>query len=191
MKILLSALSMSLMLAANAQEHPVEIRFMKNIEFFGYLIELGDPSDNDPNHPISKHIHQYPENSTNETLFDIFTAAAHMDYTTLIHLMYYLPELPLDPNYQLPVQRARELGFESAEDTDRIRTLVIMINSFYAESRFENIWADLEPYRGEKLAQLTAIKPSDGFMKEIEKFYGLSFDQYEVVPSLTLWSGPG
>ena len=61
MKTLLPVFALSLMLTAKAQEHPVEIRFMKNIEFFGYLIELGDPSDNDPNHPISKYIHQYPE----------------------------------------------------------------------------------------------------------------------------------
>jgi hypothetical protein len=159
--------------------------------FFGYLIELADPSDNDPDHPISKLIHWYPENSGNQTLIEILTMGADMDYATLINMMYYLPELPLDPNYEFPVGRARELGFESEEDLDHIRRLVEKLNAFYTESGFEKIWNDLEPYRAETLAQLARLKPSDPFMDEIEGFYGTAFDQYEIVPSLTIWHGPG
>ena len=190
MKILLTICASFLILYTQAQE-TVEIRFMKNIEFFGYIVELGDPSDNDPNHPISQLIHQYPENGNNENLFEIFALAASMDYSTIVNLMYNLPELPLDPGYELPKNRAVELGFNNEVELNTLRTLVKKINTFFNDSRFESIWNDLAHYRAQTKVELEELKPTKDFMEEIETFYGASFKHYEIVPSLTVWSGPG
>ena len=179
------------MLSAKAQESPVEIRFMKNVEFFGYIVELGDPSDNDPNHPITQVIYQNPENSNNESLIEIFTLAANMDYSTLVDLMYKLPELPLDPDYELPKTRAAELGFKNEEELSTLQALVYAVNKFFNESKFESIWNDLAPHRALTESKLEVLKPTKDFMEEIETFYGSSFNGYEIVPSLTVWSGPG
>ncbi|MBC2838347.1 DUF4932 domain-containing protein [Robiginitalea sp. SC105] len=191
MRTLVSLCAFSLIFMAEAQPKPVEVRFVKNIEFFGYIIELGNPGDNDPDHPVSVAINQYPENRNNETLFEIFSLAGDMQYSSIINLMYHLPEFPLDPGYQLPIQRAMDLGFGSAEEIKAIRTLVNKVNSFYLESQFESIWTSLEPYRAATSGQLEELKPGGTFMEAMESYYGSTFDRYEIVPSLTLWPGGG
>lgn len=191
MRITLLFLTLSLSFSITAQVKPIDIRFNKNMEFYGYIIELGDPSDNDPNHPIAKEINKYPANRNNETLFEIFTLAADIDYATIVNLLYFLPEFPLDKNYELPSERVKALGYESDEELRMIRTIVQKTNKLYIESNFESIWANLAPYRTKVLSHLTKNKPSQVVMKEMEIFYDMSYAQYEIVPSLTIWSGPG
>jgi hypothetical protein len=191
MKALVSIYMFSFVLTCQAQVSDLEIHFLKNIEFLGYIIELGDPSNNDPNHAISKLIHQYPENSSKKSLEEIFSMGADIDYDVFISLMHSLPDLPLDPSYQVPAQQATDLGFKSDAELNFIRTLVQKVNTFYIESGFEKIWTDLKPYRDSTLLQLTEFAPYDSVIKEVEFFYGSSFPKYEIVPSLTIWSGPG
>lgn len=191
MKVLISICTCLYALTCQAQVVDLDIHFLKNIEFLGYIIELGDPSNNDPNHAISKLIHQYPEDSTKKALQEIFSMGADIDYGVFISLMHNLPEFPLDPNYQLPSQQAAELGFKSDAELNFIRKLVQKVNAFYIESKFEKIWTDLNPYRDSTLLQLREFSPYDSVIKEVEFFYGSSFAKYEIVPSLTIWSGPG
>ena len=191
MKIFLTICAITLMLLTKADEDRVDIRFTKNIEFFGYIVELGDPSSNNPDHPISKVIHMYPENSENEKLFEIFSIAGKMDYSTIINLMYYLPELPLEPDYELPEDRAKSLGFKSEKELNTLRKLVHLLSAFYIESGFDSIWTGLKLHREDALGVLNEMRPSAIFMEKIESFYGSTFTSYEIVPSLTIWSGPG
>jgi len=183
--VLLIALVSSLV---HAQENQVDLHFSKNMEFFGYLVELGDPAGNDPNHPISKIIYAHPENQSNPLLMEIFTIAADMDYTTLVSLMYYLPELPLEDSYELPVQRAKALGYESEEEVTILRNLLAKVNQFYQESNFDSICNALAPHRAEVLAHIRSHQPSAEQMSTMESFYQTDYMQYEVVPSLTIWS---
>ena len=76
MRIVLLLLTICLCSFVKAQENPVEIYFSKNMEFFGYLVELGEPSGNAPDHPITKIIYAHPENRNNPLLMEIFTIAA-------------------------------------------------------------------------------------------------------------------
>jgi len=191
MKILISIYAFLFVLKSQAQEADLNIHFLKNIEFLGYIIELGDPSDNDPDHPISKLIHQYPENGTKKSLEEIFGMGADIDYGVFISLMYNLPEFPLDPNYLLPEEQAAKLGFKTDEEFNFIRKLVQKVDAFYTESHFETIWNDLKPYRDSTLIQIKEFNEIPSIIKEIESFYGSSFTQYDIVPSLTIWSGPG
>ena len=89
--ILLITLSSS-SLIVNSQN--VEVHFHKNIELLGYIIELGDPSENDPNHPISIEINQYPDDKNIPALKDIFRRGESLDYATVVELMYSVPEFP-------------------------------------------------------------------------------------------------
>ncbi len=191
MKYLISIYAFLIVLVSQAQEDNLNIHFHKNIEFLGYIIELGDPSDNDPNHPISKLIHQYPENRTKKSLEEIFGMGADIDYGVFISLMYNLPEFPLAPNYLLPEEQATELGFETEEELTFIQTLVQKVDAFYSESHFETIWANLKPYCDSTLIQIHEFNEIPSIIKEIESFYESSFTQYDIVPSLTIWSSPG
>lgn len=188
MRIVLLLLIICLSPLAKAQENQVEIRFSKNMEFFGYLVEMGDPSGNDPNHPITKIIYAHPENQTNPLLMEIFTIAADIDYSTLVNLMYYLPEFPLNDSFELPEKRAKELGYDTDEQITMLRNLLAKVNQFYKESKFESIWNNLAPHRTELLSYLNENKPSQKQMSTMESFYQSDYTHYEIVPSFTIWS---
>lgn len=188
MRIMTSLLTILLSIYLNAQANPIEVGFKKNIEFLGYIVELGDPSNNDPNHPISIEINKFPEDRTNKKLNELFGLAGNIDYSTLINLMYFLPEFPLDNSYLLSEDRAIQLGFDTEDEIATIRNLVHQINAFYKQSHFDSVWENLSMQREETLTELRQLMPSRALFENMENFYGISFEQYEIVPSLTLWS---
>jgi len=191
MKAILFLLSTTLCFIAKAQENEIDLHFNKNVELLGYIVELGDPSDNDPNHPISIEINKWPEDKNNPILFKIFEIAANMEYGMLIHLLYSLPEFPLKENYKLPTEVLKEHGYESEVEIDKIKTLIEKVNLFYSQTKFDDLWTNLSPYREETLKLLNERKPTESLITEIESFYEKSYEHYEIVPSLTIWSGPG
>ncbi len=188
MRIVLLVITTCLTSLAKAQEDLIEIHFSKNIEFLGYLIELGDPADNAPDHPITKVIYAHPNDRDNGLLTEIFTIASDMDYSTIVDLIYYLPEFPLVDSFELPERRAKELGYNTKEEIAMLRNLLAKVNQLYQESKFESIWNNLAPYRTELLTYLRANKPSQRQMAAMEFFYQSDYAMYEVVPSYTLWS---
>lgn len=112
-----------------------------------------------------------------------------MDYTVLIKLMYSLPELPFSEE-KFDLSSLTSIAGEE-HDVAEMAALVEKINEFSSQSNFEKVWDVLAVYRDETLEVLETRKPSPTFMQQIEAFYGDSFEHYELVPSLTIWSGPG
>ena len=72
-----------------------------------------------------------------------------------------------------------------------MKKLVALANEFYLESNFEKIFENLAKARQEVISRMEAAMMSDKEISNLEDFYGQAFDQYLVVPSLTIWSGPG
>ena len=186
MKTLFVLLALFIGVKIHGQSETVEIRFNKNVEFLGYIIELGDPSNNDPNHPISKIIQQFPENKNNPLLGELFELAGGLDYSTLMNLMYKTPEFPLASGYKVPAELNLALGFEKYSQT--LQQIIEKTNAFYTASNFEKIWNDLAPHQQEVLNFISKNKPSEKLFKAVENYHGYSFDTYEIVPSLTLWN---
>jgi len=191
MKSKLLILAMAISLNIVAQENPIDIRFYKNIELCGYIIELGDPSDNDPDHPISIEINKWPEDKTNPTLYKIFELAGDMDYGSIISLFYSLPDLTLQNNNEIPLEILKNYITGTAEEIEKIRKLVNLSIKFSQESHFEKVWTNLAPFRAETLNTIAKMKPSESLIYQMEKFYESDFSSYEIVPSLTIWSGSG
>ncbi len=171
----------------SAKSQEVEIVFNKNIELFGYIVELGDPSQNDPNHPISKQINKWPEDKELTSLVKLFEVGADVDYGTIVDMMYSLPIFPHNENVSIPPEFWSKYDYEESS----LQSLVQIVNQFSKESHFESIWESLAENREKTIRDLGNRKPNTSFMKSIEAFYGQSFSQYEIVPSLTVWSGPG
>lgn len=82
-------------------------------------------------------------------------------------------------------------GVNTEEEQAKIRTLVGYAIEFYKASHFEQLWNDLAPYRQETLAGLQQNLPTTALMTGLEAFYQQGYEGYQVVPSLTIWSGPG
>lgn len=168
-------------------QQKVSINFNKNIELYGYIIELVDPADNDPNHRISKIIHQYPEDAQLESLGKLLEIAGNINYSTLTHLMYYLPKLPLTESFTFSDKIFKVLGYNSEQEKLKINALVNHLNSFYKTSNFEKVWNNLSQERKKVLQLLNKNSPSEKLFLKMERFYHKEFKSYQIVPSLTLW----
>lgn len=170
-----------------SQDIKITIETNKNIEFLGYIIEQGDPMGNDKNHPISIIMNRYPENKDSETLFKLFNLAGTIDYSTLTHLMYFLPELPLDNTYSVPEELATYLGFSSMDAKKQLDQLVLEMNKYYKETNFEIIWNELSPHRDHLTSFLHENKPEVRVFDLMEKFYQYKYNHYSIQPIITLW----
>lgn len=173
---------------AFGQEERVTVDFNKNIEFLGYIIELVDPADNDVNHPIRKMIHQYPEDIKQPVLGEILQTGENIDYSTLIHMMYFLPEFPLDTNYEVPNSLKILLGYTSEQDGKTLNLLVQKTNNFYKVSKFEQVWNNLLEERKKVTQFIRDNKPKKEVFHYMEAFYGKEFRKYHIIPSLTIWT---
>ena len=171
-----------------SQEKKMEIHFDPNLEFFGYLIDLGDPLERDPEHPITKVIRSQPQNENNALLAQIFALGADIDYSTLIYLMYSLPSFPLEDHYTVPDALAIKIGFHTEEERARLNSLILSTNNFYKQSNFNLIWNSLESHRSRVIEELRIRVPKPQLLEKMEAFYQTDYKDYEIVPSLTLWS---
>lgn len=170
-----------------SQKSKISIETNKNLEFLGYIIEQGDSMENDKNHPVSAIINKYPENKKSETLFKLFDLASDLDYSTLVHLMYFLPELPLDINYSISHELSSYLGFKSESEKKNLKEIVFELNNFYDESNFEIIWKELSPYRKDIKSFLRKNRPESEVFEHMETFYQYKYKYYRILPIMTLW----
>lgn len=191
MRTIISILFLITMYSGFAQENTLNIQFNKNIDFLGYILELGDPSDNDPNHPLTKLLKVHPEDLQNPLLGEIFTLGAEINYATLVNLMYLLPEFPLNKNYELSRETAIYLGYDTDEKLAVLTELIEKVNTFYLESGFESVWGTLPPFQKEVKETLWVKSPTPQLLAEMEFYYQKDFDSYLIIPSLCMFSGPG
>ena len=170
-----------------AQRKNLTVDFNKNIEFLGYIIEQGDPSNNDKEHPISKVIHKYPNDKNMASLSKLFELASDLDYSTLIHLMYYLPEFPIKNKNAVSDKLALYVGFTTKDEIEKLNILISELNNFYNTSNFEQVWKDLKSYRKEVKKVLKKEEPKPEVFNQMENFYQQHYQQYTIIPSVTLW----
>ena len=171
-----------------------EIRtgFHKNIELFGYIVHLAEPSNSNLDHPISKVINaNVSTDSQSELLPPMFELASTMEYSFLIELMLELPELPFDGSIQLPKSLLKKSGGRTNQEISDLKELVELLNEFAAQSSFGTVWENLEEHRLVTKNVLEMQLRSLNVIGVMEEFYQQQFDQYELIPSLTIWTSSG
>jgi len=192
MRTTLFTICLGISLILNAQKKSISIEFNKNLEFFGYLVQLGEPGDDDPNHPISKILNNYSDNQSNPLLIEIYGNASDFTYAMFVDFFYNdLPQLPIASDYDLDSLIEKKYANKSSEDKKALKKLMQLVNRFYEESKFENLWDELEPYRLQTYQNLKDRLPSDDVISQMESFYQQDFKFYKVVPSLTIWPTAG
>lgn len=194
-KLLLSLLflvALSVPTVAWAQSAKIsEVYFYKNVELFGYMVHLAEPNGADPEHPISRVLNSHPEDANISALHQIYGIAADMSYSFFVQLFVQIPEFPHEGQVELSDTFLRDFGLDSQEKQQRAHQLVALANTFYKESHFASIWEELETQRIEKAAQIENSLPPTEWITAMEGFYEQYFTAYRVIPSLTVWSGPG
>ena len=190
--IFTSACTTNKNLQQSAKTNPTaKIHFSKNVELFGYLIQLAEPEAHDPNHPITQILAQGADDINNPAVQSIYEVGGHLPYETFVKLFYALPEFQLTETYTFTTEILSRQGITTEEELETIKTLLGHVNQFYQTSKFEQVWTQLEPHRQSTLELLAGNLPSTALLQQVEDFYQQEFTGYEVVPSLTIWSGPG
>lgn len=169
----------------------ITLKFKKNVEFFGYLIELVEPSDNAKNHPIKVILDNYKENQNNPTLQKIFAEGSNYSYTFYVKLFYELPDFSKLTESDINTIIEDKFSKLPTEEINKRKRLISLCLQFYKESNFESIWSDLKKIRENTKLLLSKRLPSYELIATIENFYQKKYSNYEVVPSLTIWSSAG
>ncbi|MDT0553130.1 DUF4932 domain-containing protein [Urechidicola vernalis] len=187
MKTLKILLFLFLSISIFSQHKEVAITFKKNTELFGYIIELADPSENDKNNPIYKIIHSYEEDLNNDSMTKIFEIGGSMGYGFLENFCYILPELPFDNTFDIENHIRNIYEHLSNEKSIQLIKLANALNQFALTSNFQTVFDNLEPYRDKIQLLLEENKPSFELLQELETFYNRKFENYIIVPSITIW----
>lgn len=172
----------------------ISVNFNKNVELLGYMVHLAEPEDNDPSHPISIELNKWPGDLNNTSLSKIYELAGDKSYGFFAALFVQLPDFPLPENYVFPQSVLDRHDYTTNEEISRIKTLLDLTSEFYQNSKFETLWSNLEPHRAKTTETLKTVVESQNFaeiLTEMEGFYQQKFATYQIVPSLTIWSGPG
>ncbi|WP_462248402.1 DUF4932 domain-containing protein [Ekhidna sp.] len=190
MRFILINIFFSFSLFSYTQE--IDTRFDKNIELFGYIVHLAEPSNNNLDHPISKVINaNVSTDSQIELLPPMFEIASTMEYSFLIELMLELPELPFDGSIELSKSLLKKSGYRTAKEIYNLEKLVGLLNEFASVSSFESVWKNLREYRLATKKRLEMQLRSLNVIGVMEEFYQQEFDQYELIPSLTILTSSG
>jgi hypothetical protein len=98
-------------------------------------------------------------------------------------------------NAAIPAEMAPEiyLAFSEKKDTAEARKNVIVfieaLNQFYRETDFDTYFRLKDHLYEQALSEIKSKLPRSGFVMAMEKFYRHYFDQYVLLPSLTIPSG--
>jgi len=188
----------------------LKIAFNKNIEFLGFMYFITYEGINietkmleiDGQQVAEKDWQSYgysfyqkyklhAESSNAQTAMGI---AEHLWLSHIIPLLLQVDDFPnaklptnLEEQYYLPFSKDKN----SAKARANAQNFLSACNELYKEVDFGSYLLQAEKYYHAAIGQLKASVPSTDFMYAAEKFYRKKFDQYRLVPSLTLPKGMG
>ncbi|MEM6726063.1 MAG: DUF4932 domain-containing protein, partial [Bacteroidota bacterium] len=133
----------------------------------------------------------YTDDQSIPQLGEIFAIGANVPYSSIVILLYNLPDFPLDDQYEVSDSLLQFIGYSEPEEQAMVRKLVRLLNQFAEASHFEQIWTELAPHQEALMAQMEHHRPSNALIEEMERVYQQTFESYRITPSLLIWSGPG
>ena len=180
----------------NDSENVITIEFNKNIEFLGYALHIGEPEDepldSSLNHPLRQALNeQRSKFRDEESLIKIFELGSELPYSLFVEIFATIDELPIRSEYKIPERIIQDNQLSTPADLNLMKEIIDQINIFYQVSEFEQFWEFSQSWYTKALEEITRIKPNKEVIETMESFYGQRFSSYKIIPSLTLWSGPG
>lgn len=175
------------------REHIISIEFNKNIEFLGYALHIGEPGEEpSEDHPLRQALDEKRSLLKNEeSLLKTFELGAELSYSLFVELFARMDELPHEREYPIPADILQNNLLHTPADLVLVQEIMKQVNLFYQVSEFDAFWEFSQPWRVKALEEISGIKPDDTLIETMEAFYEQKFSSYEIIPSLTFWSGPG
>lgn len=187
----------------------IEVQFNRNVEFLGFTFFLGSlGSQFEYNEEVNNHqikwkdwyaydmalYHQYKSFLGNENLNTARQFIERTDGTDLFLLFLQLEDFPnakldedIEEKYYLVYSEKGD-----PEEAKRNASLFIdALNQFYTDLTFDSYFRENKKKYEHALQQIKDNLPDDAFIPAMEEFYKISFDEYVLVPSLTIPTGMG
>ncbi|GAB3900532.1 hypothetical protein GCM10028803_23580 [Larkinella knui] len=188
----------------------IQVRFHKNVELLGFAYFLsyeGRDLENDEGFIKSKPIRKkewygygfslyqrYKSYQNNQHLVTAMRLAEHLWLDYLINLLLQLDEFPrarlLDR-----VQESHYLRFSTRKDPAEARKnteqFLEAMNRFCEEVNFDDYMTTNQRKYDNALAQVRTGLPDNRFIPALEAFYEQHFQDYTLMPSLTIPTGMG
>lgn len=174
----------------------VTIKFLKNIEFLGFILHIGDPG-NEPSQAVANHsfrlaLDEKKDKFKNaESISKIFELGEELSYSLFVELFTKMDELPKNEGFKIPADIMQNHYLNTSADASLIQEIMEQVNLFYELSEFEVFWETHQEWYNNALAEINEIKPDHEVINVLENFYEHQFSTYKIIPSLTFWSGPG
>jgi hypothetical protein len=187
----------------------INIRFYKNIEFLGFVFFLGSRymgESYENNETLTTtgfkkkdwyayDLALYKEYKSFKRNKNLATGVRFAEAMQGSYLASFLIKLPDFPAASIPEELSPGLylGFSDTYDTleaKRNATLFIeALNEFYRETDFDSYFRSKDRMYEQALQEIKSKLPGSPFLPAMEKFYRQHFEQYSLLPSLTIPSG--
>ena len=188
----------------------LKIKINKNVELLGLAYFIGFEGVDIENktvevdgktipkkdwHNYGYKIYQdYNAFAASENLAKCFSVADHL---WLDYLTAFLLQVDDVPNARLTnsIKEKYYLNFSKEKNIDEAKKNVEIflngLNAFAEEIRFENYLTESKEYYEKSIAEIQSNLPNKSFVMAMESFYKVAFDNYLLVPSLTIPKGMG
>lgn len=201
--IILSSVKLS------AQEkNNLQVDFNKNVEFIGFTFFIGllgeqyvnntdrydDGTPKKDWHTHNLAIYKAYSGFKNEaSLQTIASALGQYHGSSLLKLVLSLNDFPnakLEPTLNPDLYRFFDRNNADAAKT-KAETFLKALNDFYQTTNFDQYFSRYQRHYDQALKEITQCLPHPRFINEMEIFYQTTFQQYQLIPSLTIPCGMG
>lgn len=178
-------------------KNSITIEFLKNIEFLGFVLHIGDPPENESSqpfedHPYRKALDEKKDKFKNsESISRIFELGEELSYSLFVELFTKMGELPNNDEYKIHADIMQNHYLNTSADAFLMQEIMEQVNLFYELSEFELFWETHQRWYNISLAEINKIAPRHELIDVLENFYGQEYSTYKIIPSLTFWPGPG
>lgn len=209
MKPLLIFLTCITSVNLQAQEkNNLQVSFNRNVEFLGLTFFMGllgeqyaNSSDRYDDGTLKKdwHAHNlviyktYSGFKTEASLQTIASALSQYQGSSLLKLVLSLNDFPnakLEPTVNPDLYLFFDRQNASAAKT-KAEVFLNALNDFYQITNFDQYFLLYQKHYDQALKEITQCLPHPRFINEMETFYRAAFQQYQLIPSLTIPCGMG
>ena len=186
----------------------LDLSFHKNVELlgFGYFLAFegvgiedqtvvmnGEELPKKEWHRYGYYIYQqYQPYATSKNLVQALSVADHLWLDYLINLLLQVDEFPhatLTPS----IDKSAYIHFSTQDDPQEAKEKATLflegLNDFYREVRFDTYLTNAKPYYNAAIEEIATQLLKATFLRDLEQFYGTTFERYSLIPSLTVPRG--
>jgi hypothetical protein len=137
---------------------------------------------------------RYKSFATSENLGKSFTVADHLWLDYLISLLLQVEDFP-NAKLKESIDQSYYIHFSKTKDIEEAKRNVTIfldgLNEFYKEINLDKYFVETSTFYQKAIEEIKRGLPKQDFIGAMENFYKDKFDEYALIPSLTIPKGMG